>query len=261
LTFDNRDSARASLIKTRRGTWIDKSLLPLAHQECLEILRAATEAVGEEVVKMARGDTRPLEMEPPASNRYHLWGYHTPVRDALDTLRKELLKYRPPEEEKARQLAREARESARMCGCCSGELLACEPVYYGAKVYVGLLPLLRKRQIWEACYARTVLCGSCAPEWLSPNRDDVVTQLCAHCERPMVSRLEPSALKSAFCCNACERVYKAQLRSEQRAEARMKVCGVCGEEFIASRRDAKTCSKKCKQLAYRQRNKEAQHNQ
>jgi hypothetical protein len=258
LTSDNSDSARASLIKTRRGTWIDKSLLPLAHQECLEILRAATEAVGEEVVKMARGDTRPVEKEPPASNRYHLWGYHTPVRDALETLRKELLKYRPPEEEKARQLAREARESARMCGCCSRELLACEPVYYGAKVYVGLLPLLRKRQIWEACYARTVLCGSCAPAWLSSESDDVVTQLCAYCERPMVSRLELSALENAFCCNACQRAYNAQLRREQRAEVLKKVCAVCGEEFTATRRDAKTCSDGCRQKAYRRRTKEVQ---
>ena len=50
-------------------------------------------------------------------------------------------------------------------------------------------------------------------------------------------------------------------RREQRVEARKKVCEVCGEEFIASRRDAKTCSEKCKQIAYRQRKKEAQHNQ
>jgi hypothetical protein len=180
------------------------------------------------------------------------------TRDALDTLRKELLKYRPPEEEKARQLAREARESARMCGCCSRELLACEPVYYGAKVYVGLLPLLRKRQIWEACYARTVLCGSCAPAWLSSESDDVVTQLCAYCERPMVSRLELSALENAFCCNACQRAYNAQLRREQRAEVLKKVCAVCGEEFTATRRDAKTCSDGCRQKAYRRRTKEVQ---
>ena len=49
MTSDNGDSARARLIKTRRGTQIDKSLLPVAEQECLEIMRAAArEAVGEE---------------------------------------------------------------------------------------------------------------------------------------------------------------------------------------------------------------------
>jgi hypothetical protein len=48
LASDNGDSARARLIRTRRGTWIDESLLPAARRECLEILReAARQAVGE----------------------------------------------------------------------------------------------------------------------------------------------------------------------------------------------------------------------
>jgi predicted nucleic acid-binding Zn ribbon protein len=37
----------------------------------------------------------------------------------------------------------------------------------------------------------------------------------------------------------------------------MKVCEVCGEEFTATRRDQKTCSRACKQKAYRRRRKEA----
>jgi hypothetical protein len=37
-------------------------------------------------------------------------------------------------------------------------------------------------------------------------------------------------------------------------------CEVCGEEFIASCRDAKTCSDGCKQKAYRQRKKEVKQN-
>jgi hypothetical protein len=102
---------------------------------------------------MARGDTRHLKEGPLASNPYYLWGCHTPVRDALDTLRTEFLKYQLPEEEKAREIAREARTSARMCGCCGRELPAREPAYFGAKVYVGLLPVLRNRQIWEASYS------------------------------------------------------------------------------------------------------------
>lgn len=41
---------------------------------------------------------------------------------------------------------------------------------------------------------------------------------------------------------------------------KQKVCEVCGEEFIASRRDAKTCSVGCKQKAYRRRKREVKLN-
>jgi hypothetical protein len=76
----------------------------------------------------------------------------------------------------------------------------------------------------------------------------------------MVSRLEFSALERAFCSNACERAYKAQLRRERRAEARKKICEVCDEEFTATRLDAKTCSDGCRQKAYRRRTREVQQN-
>jgi hypothetical protein len=48
LTSNSGNSARAQLIETRRGTWIDKSLLPAARRECLDVLReAARKAVDE----------------------------------------------------------------------------------------------------------------------------------------------------------------------------------------------------------------------
>ena len=56
-------SARAQLIKTRRGTWIDKSLLPAARRECQAILKAAArEAVGEETV-LARLDLQRVQID------------------------------------------------------------------------------------------------------------------------------------------------------------------------------------------------------
>ena len=106
MTSESWDSARAQLIRTRRGACIDESLLPEARRECLETLRSASEAMGEDVVRLARGDPRHLEGGPLTGNPNCLWSYHTPVRDALDTLRKELLRYQLPEEEKARELAR-----------------------------------------------------------------------------------------------------------------------------------------------------------
>jgi hypothetical protein len=41
LATNNGESARARLISTRRGTWIDETLLPEARRECLAILREA----------------------------------------------------------------------------------------------------------------------------------------------------------------------------------------------------------------------------
>jgi hypothetical protein len=166
----------------------------------------------------------------------------------------------PDEEDDAQDLAREATKTASVCGCCGQKLSSDEFAFFGAKVYVGMWALywdrVSKPQICKLRYERTVLCGSCAPEWLSPERGDVVTQLCAHCERPMVLRLKLSELQRAFCTDSCRHTYHNQLRKEKRSEEREKVCEVCGEVFNATRRDAKTCSAGCKQKSYRQRKKE-----
>jgi hypothetical protein len=240
---------------------MDKSLLPAARRECLKILRAASEAVGEDVIKMIRGDKRYREEDPSLDESCYDFSHRTLVWRGLTTLFVELVEYWLPEELEASRLAREARGSAGMCGCCSRELSAREPAYFGAEVYVGMWPLSssysRKRQICEARYRPTVLCWSCAPEWMSPERNDVITQLCT---RPMVLRLELSALRNTFCSAPCKRAYQDQLRREKRAEERKKICEVCGEEFTATRRDAKTCSAGCKQKAYRRRKKEVQQN-
>ena len=98
----------------------------------------------------------------------------------------------------------------------------------------------------------------CAPEWLSPDRDDVVTQLCGHCERPMVERLQLSKGHRTFRSDPCRQAYHNQLRKEKRTEERKKVCEICGEVFTARRRDQKTCSDGCRQKAYQRRNKESQ---
>jgi hypothetical protein len=171
--------------------------------------------------------------------------------------------FRAPDEEiDAQDFAREATKTARVCGCCGQKLPPDEPAFFGAKVYVGMWALywdrVSKPQICKLRYERTVLCGSCAPEWLSSERDDVVTQLCANCERLMVSRLELSELQRMLCSDSCRRAYQNQVRKEKRAEERKKICEVCSKEFTATRRDAKTCSDGCKQKAYRRRKKEVQ---
>jgi hypothetical protein len=166
------------------------------------------------------------------------------------------------EEWEAGELARKARATARRCGGCGRDLCSNEPAYFGAEVYVGMRPLdwdsVSKPRICQPLYERTVLCSACAPDWLSPERDDVVTQLCAYCERPMVSRLALSELRRTLCSDSCRRAYQNQVRKEKRAEERSKVCEVCGREFTKTRRDTKTCSDGCRQKAYRRRRKEAQ---
>ncbi len=268
MASENGDSARARLIKTRHGTQIDESLLPSARRECLEILQeAARELEDEGIVEQLRGERESLEDSPLASFTYYGWGRDGLMWGALNALNEKLSKYRLPEEWEAWKLARNARyarKTAGLCGCCGRELALEEPAYFGAKVYVGMEPLLwkpgSKRRICQPRYEHTVLCGSCAPEWLSPDRDDVTTQLCAQCERPMVRRLKLSKLRSMFCSDLCRLAYRDRVRDEKKAERRKKVCEVCGEEFTATRQDAKTCSAGCKQKAYRRRKREVDQN-
>jgi hypothetical protein len=345
LASESGDSARARLIKTRRGGWIDTSLLPEARRECLTVLRkAARKAVGEDTYLPGwisdEIESVEWDLELLSSERLS-WRYESVERKldeevwaAIDGLRaqgafegldyqerldvedaveerirseresqiareieearnkrppksnptliteKDMLKSTldvlhrrgvldeivledflraPDEEDDAQDLACEAHKTASLCGCCGHELHSEEPAYFGAKVYVGMWTLywdrVSKPQICKPRYERTVLCESCAPEWLSPERDDVVTQLCANCERPMVLRLEFSGLQRTFCSEPCRNDYHNQLRKEKRTEERKKVCEVCGKEFAATRRDQKTCSGGCRQKAYRRRNK------
>jgi hypothetical protein len=273
LASESGESARARLIETRRGTWVDKSLFPEARRECLEILRqVARDAEGKGIFEMLRGERKRLNDYPLGdvlrSMRVNLlfleWlDSHHLNWAALVLLAEELGEYRIPEEDDAWVLAViEARRSAKVCGCCGREMTSQEPAYFGAEVYVGMRPLrwnmVDRPRICEPRYERTVLCESCAPEWLSLERDDVIMQLCAHCERPMVSRLELSELRRTLCSDPCRRAYQNQVRKEKRAEERKKVCEVCGEEFTGTRRDQKTCSDGCRQKAYRRRRKEAQ---
>ena len=260
-------------------------MLPEARRECLEILRdAARTAVGQDVYlpgwiselsETINGAAEDVEWERRFSTGELSWLTEKELLNlAVDLLHRfgildsiiltDFVRGAATEEWEAGELAREARATARWCGCCGREFRPQEPAYFGAEVYVGMGPLdwdrVSKPRICQPLFERTVLCDACAPHWLSPDRVDVVTQLCAHCERPMVSRLELSELQRTLCSDLCRRAYQNQVRKEKRAEERRKVCEVCGEEFTATRRDTKTCSAGCKQKAYRRRKKEVQEN-
>lgn len=58
-------SARARLIRTRRGTWVDESLFPVARSECLDILeQVACDSREDGVVEMLRGYRERLDGYP-----------------------------------------------------------------------------------------------------------------------------------------------------------------------------------------------------
>src|SRR5215212_10044707 len=92
------DSARARLIKTRRGTWIDESLLSAARRESLEILRIASQAVGEGMAKRIRNVGQHVEEDSSLRDLSAPKGYRARVSDELEALHTEFLKYRLPEE-------------------------------------------------------------------------------------------------------------------------------------------------------------------
>lgn len=265
-------SARARLIKTRKGTWVDESLFPEARRECLAILeRVALESQHDGIVEMLRGERKHLD-GTILGDRHRMTqarraNYYWPSRwslnfDAIQLLRDRLSEFDVAEEEEARELAfLGSLEVVDRCGCCGRRLDPGESVHFGAKVYVGFPPLGYKSGELRPCqpdYRRTVLCGSCAPGWLSVGEEGVVMQLCSHCDRPMVYLLTSTSMRRSFCSEPCRSAYHGRLRKERRAEEREKVCEVCGKEFIAARKDAKTCSSKCKQKDYRRRKRDAQ---
>ncbi len=56
-----------------------------------------------------------------------------------------------------------------------------------------------------------------------------------------------SSNRAKFCSDACRYTYHNRLRHERGEPERKKVCEACGAEFVSSRRDARTCSARCRQ--------------
>ena len=112
MASESGESARARLIKSRRGTEIDESLLSAARRECLDILReAARESEGEGLLEMLRGERKRLK-DSPLSDLTYSWDRGGLMWGGLQALRKKLVKYQLPEEHEAWNLAYEASQSA-----------------------------------------------------------------------------------------------------------------------------------------------------
>jgi hypothetical protein len=94
--------------------------------------------VGEGLAKRVRNVGQHVEESTSLGDLYDPKGHRARVFDELETLYTELLKYRLPEQERAWEVAHEAIQGVRICGFCGRELSPKEPVYLGAKVYVGI---------------------------------------------------------------------------------------------------------------------------
>jgi hypothetical protein len=56
-----------------------------------------------------------------------------------------------------------------------------------------------------------------------------------------------------YCSDSCRYVHHTRKRRSAKAPRHRHACQQCGRDFLAARVDAKTCSPKCRQKAYRQR--------
>ena len=119
------------------------------------------------------------------------------------------------------------------------------------------------------------VCGDCARGDLGNREEWYPPRPCLGCGRPVsdptgMRRVRFSAREGrpeysvvsgiplppglrALCSAACRSTYYSRVRTGTTAEARHKVCPLCGETFDATRRDAVTCSPACRQQAYRRR--------
>lgn len=242
---------------------MNKELFPEARSECFEVIeRVIHDSESDGIAEMLRGERRRLDEFPVGEylrERRPFWGHRW---GAFAFLVDKCKEYELPEEKDAALVARQAREAfdpARTCGSCGRDVAPEEPICFGSEVYVGFPPLrgglFHELRVCQPLYERTVLCETCAPDWLSAKAETAVSQRCAFCERVMVFPLSVREMRRSFCSESCSRAYHGRLRKERRTEDRKKVCEVCGGAFVATRKDAKTCSPKCKQRAYRERHR------
>jgi hypothetical protein len=164
--------------------------------------------------------------------------------------------------EHKRERERRVRDAGETCTKCGTELgddalvFRYKPLLnngYGSTTY-------RYRETTD----QPPICVECAPDWLPvlsnrvynlkmiPHRSD-----CANCGRSVyfVSGYEDPPKSRVYCCNDCKKADRNRRKSgsSRRVGPRTFNCEVCGEEFTSTRSDAKTCSSKCRQKAYRKR--------
>lgn len=101
------------------------------------------------------------------------------------------------------------------------------------------------------------ICRQCASECVDLR--EYSSGPCANCGRVVHDAAWRFSRRYRYCCHHCELTDQsaraASAARQRRAEARgpSRACVECGETFEPSRADARFCSARCKQKAYRRR--------
>jgi hypothetical protein len=99
------------------------------------------------------------------------------------------------------------------------------------------------------------LCEPCAKkEWTS-----IYLGACVHCSIPVysnqgyahyVTKVVPSPI---VCSSSCNKAARLKRRKDARSLHRTaRACLACGQQFVPTRTDAKTCSNRCRQAVFRE---------
>ena len=171
----------------------------------------------------------------------------------------ELPREREPEAFKAAKQMRRAQDSGGKCGNCLRELTPTESL-------VLCRYMQRSNCGYHRMAGRAGVCAECAAlseesrlftlpgEGWAGYHDVIIKTHCAFCERRLIVAQEKR--RTFTCCSdACRSALSYRRYKEKHGEPVQLPCDICQEMFTPGRADGRYCSGKCRQKAYRQRNR------
>jgi hypothetical protein len=130
------------------------------------------------------------------------------------------------------------------CDLCRKPMLDDATIW---RVSVGYSQLPAVQSWCEACAAARTE-KLCAIQRWHPE------QPCEHCGRSIIFDARRRMPLHTICNDACRYAIRLAQTRARRARNRQQVsCAMCGNPFLPKRADAMTCSRACRQRAYRQR--------
>jgi hypothetical protein len=201
----------------------------------------------------------------PASSRRH-FNINYDLREARDRA-----KHHGRTEEQVHELRKQAAQSATCCGCCFRALKADDSVTMRpANIGHRKSPHWVRVPVCLLCSINSIRIKKyigCDPFYETPSWHRT---RCLNCGRPIrvyaqprnMFRTRPLLSRNArTCCADCQRAVRNQsnkLRRRVVHEPTICMAPGCGKSFVPKRSDTTTCSGKCRQALFRQRQAERQ---